>query len=222
VEASDHLVGTILDGRYQIQKRLGEGAMGRVYLAQHVNMERQTAIKISLPQAEDDPGETLARFRREAANASRIDHPNVATIYDFGVTAEGMAYLAMEFIPGETLADVIDRGKTPLKRVADIVEQIADGLTAAHALGVLHRDLKPQNIMIRQMPDGFGRVKLVDFGLAKRPDVGSQGITQTGLRLGTPLFMSPEQWAGEPLDGRSDVYSLVRMKRPARGRGNVG
>src|SRR3989441_795249 len=157
-----------------------------------------------------DP-EAVARFNREASNASRISDAHVCAIYDFGETPEGLIYLAMEFIEGEPLTELIrSEGGLPLARAADIAIQVAAALQAAHDLGIVHRDLKPDNIMLTRSRDGADAVKVVDFGLAKAVggEGGGQKVTRTGLVVGTPEFMSPEQLSGDKLDGRSDVYSL--------------
>src|SRR6059036_1484353 len=204
------LVGQVLADRYHIMKKLGEGGMGQVYLAEHVKMGRRSAIKVMNPSMMHDP-EAVARFNREASNASRISDAHVCAIYDFGETPEGLIYLAMEFIEGEPLTELIrSEGALPLARAADIAIQVAAALQAAHDLGIVHRDLKPDNIMLTRSREGADAVKVVDFGLAKA--VGgddSQKVTKTGLVVGTPEFMSPEQLSGDKLDGRSDLYSLA-------------
>ena len=204
------LVGQVIADRYHVVKKLGEGGMGQVYLAEHVKMGRRSAIKVMNPSMVHDP-DAVARFNREAANASRITHPNVCAIYDFGETPDGLIYLAMEFVEGEPLTDVLTREQTlPPARAASIFLQVADALQAAHDLSIVHRDLKPDNIMLTRARDGSDIVKVVDFGIAKA--VGgddTQKVTKTGLVVGTPEFMSPEQLSGDPLDGRSDVYSLA-------------
>jgi len=208
--ASD-LIGQIVADRYHVVKQLGEGGMGQVYLAEHVKMGRRSAIKVMNPSMVHDP-DAVARFNREAANASRINHPNVCAIYDFGETPDGLIYLAMEFIEGEPLTDVIEReGALPLPRAAAIFLQTADALQAAHDLGIVHRDLKPDNIMVSRRKSGGDMVKVVDFGIAKAigGDQAGQKVTKTGLVVGTPEFMSPEQLSGDAVDGRSDLYSLA-------------
>jgi serine/threonine-protein kinase len=206
------LVGQIIAERYHILKKLGEGGMGQVYLAEHVKMGRRSAIKVVNPAMMHDP-DTIARFNREASNASRIAHPNVCAVYDFGETADGLVYLVMEFVEGEPLGTVLEReGALPLERAAAIFFQVAEALQAAHELGIVHRDLKPDNVMIARGRGGAPLVKVVDFGIAKAvegPDgADRQKVTKTGLVIGTPEFMSPEQLAGDPLDGKSDLYAL--------------
>jgi hypothetical protein len=203
------LVGSIIAERYHVLKKLGEGGMGQVYLAEHVKMGRKSAVKVMNPGMVHD-ADAISRFNREAANASRINHPNVAGIYDFGETAEGLIYLAMEFIEGESLTSLVEKsGALAPARAADIAKQAADGLQVAHDMGIVHRDLKPDNIMIAKHRDGSDCVKVVDFGIAKAAGAENQKVTKTGLVVGTPEYMSPEQLAGDKLDGRSDIYSLA-------------
>ncbi|MDH3495273.1 MAG: serine/threonine protein kinase [Gemmatimonadota bacterium] len=207
--AQGSLIGSVIADRYHIVKKLGEGGMGAVYLGEHVKMGRQSAIKVMSPSMTSDP-DAIARFNREAANAARINHPNVCAIYDFGETPDGIIYLAMEFIEGEALGDVLDReGALAPHRAVAILQQTADALQAAHELGIVHRDLKPDNIMLARGRGGAELVKVVDFGIAKamRGQEGQQ-VTKTGLVVGTPEYMSPEQLSGDVLDGRSDIYSL--------------
>ncbi len=211
--SDDALIGQVIADRYQITRLLGEGGMGRVYLSEHVRMGRKSAVKVMSPNLALS-GEAISRFNREASNASRINHPNVAQIYDFGETSDGMLYLAMEFIEGDTLRELIARdGPMPAPRAADITKQICEALAAAHHLGIVHRDLKPDNVMIARHHDGRDWVKVVDFGIAKTVQGsgeggGSQTVTTAGVSLGTPEYMSPEQLAGERLDSRTDLYSL--------------
>src|SRR6266516_1290919 len=208
---ANDLVGQVVADRYHVVKKLGEGGMGQVYLAEHVKMGRRSAIKVMNPSMVHDP-DAVARFNREAANASRINHPNVCAIYDFGETPDGLIYLAMEFIEGEPLTELIEReGALPVPRAAAIFLQTADALQAAHDLGIVHRDLKPDNIMLSRRKGGGDTVKVVDFGIAKAVggDEAGQKVTKTGLVVGTPEFMSPEQLSGDKLDGRSDLYSLA-------------
>jgi serine/threonine-protein kinase len=204
------MVGNIVADRYRILKKLGEGGMGAVYLAEHVKMGRKSAIKVISKSMAEDP-DAIARFNREAANAARINHPNVCAIYDFGETPDGVIYLAMEFIEGESLTDLVNReGALPPRRAARIAHQTAEALAAAHEFGIVHRDLKPDNIMIAKSRDGADFAKVVDFGIAKAAGGDEkQNVTKTGLVVGTPEYMSPEQLSGDTVDGRSDIYSLA-------------
>jgi serine/threonine protein kinase len=205
---NDSLEGQIIAGRYQILRTLGEGAMGQVFLAEHLRMKRKVALKIMRPALATDP-DAISRFNREANNASRIDHPNVAAIFDFGDAEGGMIYLAMEYVDGLSLSGVLRESETiPPSRAAGIIHQIADALQAAHDQGIWHRDLKPDNIMLRRAKSGVDIVKLVDFGISKVLKDGTQEVTVTGAVIGTPAYMSPEQVKSESLDGRSDVFSL--------------
>ncbi|MBA3854015.1 MAG: hypothetical protein C0503_06340 [Gemmatimonas sp.] len=202
------LLGSVVADRYHVIKKLGEGGMGAVYLAEHVKMGRKSALKVMHPGMNSDP-DAIARFNREASNASRLSHPNICGIYDFGETPDGLIYLAMEFIEGKALTDLIEAsGSLQPARAASIVHQVADALQVAHDAGIVHRDLKPDNIMVAKNRDGSDLVKVVDFGIAKASSSDAQKVTKTGLVVGTPEYMSPEQLAGDKLDGRSDIYSL--------------
>jgi hypothetical protein len=202
------LIGSIIADRYLVLSKLGEGGMGQVYLAEHVKMGRKSAVKVMNPGTVHD-ADAISRFNREAANASRISHQHVAQVYDFGETSDGLIYLAMEYVEGEPLTAILARdGALPPERAGEIVRQTAEALSVAHDMGIVHRDLKPDNIMLAKFRDGSDCVKVVDFGIAKAAGVEAQKVTRTGLVIGTPEYMSPEQIAGDPLDGRSDVYSL--------------
>ena len=206
---STDLVGTVIADRYRIESRIGEGGMGQVFLAEHVRMKRKSAIKIMRPALVGDI-EALRRFTREAENASQLSHPNIAAIFDFGETTDGLVYLAMEYVDGESLAAMLDRDAALHPDIAaDILGQSADALQAAHDLNMLHRDIKPDNIMLGLRPDGTYMVKLVDFGIARTMDTTDTRVTRTGYSIGTPQYMSPEQLAGDALDARSDQYSLA-------------
>ena len=203
------LVGTVIAERYHIVEKLGEGGMGAVYLGEHVKMGLKVAIKVMAQAIASDP-DAIARFNREAKNAARIKHPNVCAIHDFGETPDGLIYLAMEFIEGESLTDLLKReGALSPQRAVSILRQCSEALQSAHDLGIAHRDLKPDNIMITEARDGTDIVKLVDFGIAKAvTGEAGQTVTKSGLVVGTPEYMSPEQVSGDVLDGRSDIYSL--------------
>jgi serine/threonine protein kinase len=207
----DNLVGTVIADRYRVEAILGEGGMGRVYRARHVRVPREAAIKVLRRALISDPY-AVAAFNREARNAASVgDHPNVAAVYDFGETSDGLVFLAMEFIEGETLGRRLEREPVlPPGRAVEIVRQIASGLTAAHELPepVVHRDLKPDNILLKATRDGSDWVKVVDFGIAKAVKRETQLLTTPGLVVGTPRYMSPEQLTGGTIDARSDVYAL--------------
>jgi eukaryotic-like serine/threonine-protein kinase len=207
-KGSDSLIGSVLAERYHILKRIGEGGMGRVYLGEHVKMNRQCAIKVMSPALVND-AESASRFAREASSAARIIHPNVAAVFDYG-ESEGLVYLVMEYVDGEPLSRLLAReAPFALERAVDLARQIADGLGAAHELGIVHRDLKPDNILVTRSKSGREVAKVVDFGIAKAMQEGAgEALTRTGLVIGTPEFMSPEQLLGDPIDARSDLYAL--------------
>src|SRR3982750_2808919 len=212
---------TLLNSRYRLTKRLGRGAMGQVYLARDENLlTRRVAVKTVRPDILSDEdlqeGEAIARFEREARSAASIRHPNVVNVNDFGKSAEGVFFLVMEYVHGETLFHLLRReGTVSPQRAAIIMQQVVAGVEAAHDAGILHRDLKPANIFLMQQKrktggeDGF--VKVGDFGLAKivhadRSDVTSaSGPASQGI-IGTPEYMAPEQMEqGVPLDSRADT-----------------
>ena len=206
-EAVD-LVGRIIDARYYLVEKVGQGGMGEVYRAEHVRTHGRCAVKIINRALAQDP-EALSRFIREATNAGSISHPNVAAVHDFGETDDGLLYLAQEYVDGESLSALLDReGALPLARAIDIGRQVADAVGAAHELGIVHRDLKPNNVMLVRDRKGGDLVKVVDFGIARATGDEQQRLTRTGLVIGTPEYMSPEQLISDPVDGRSDIYSL--------------
>ena len=206
--AGDPLIGRVIADRYLMLARIGEGGMGRVYLAEHVKMTRQCAIKVMNPSLVTDP-DSLQRFAREASNAARILHPNVAAVFDYG-EADKIVYLVMEYVDGESLSTVIARdGALDPRRAIEIARQVADGLSAAHELGIVHRDLKPDNVILAHTRGGKEIAKVVDFGIAKAIAESPQdALTRSGLVIGTPEYMSPEQLLGDPVDDRADIYSL--------------
>jgi serine/threonine protein kinase len=204
----DSLVGSLFAGRFHVEALLGSGGMGSVYRARHEVLQRLFALKVIRKDLLQDL--TIAkRFRREAQAASRIDHPNIIGIIDFGQAEDGRLYLAMEYIEGPTLAEVlVADGPFPVPRVLWILAQIADALDAAQASNVIHRDLKPINILVtdsRVMPD---QIKILDFGLAKIVDVQATAVTVHGKIFGTPEYISPERCMDQAADHRADIYSL--------------
>lgn len=191
--------------RYQFIKKLGKGGMGAVYKANDSALEKTVAVKILLPGLSR---ESIVRFQQEAKAAAKLQHPNIVKVLDFGQTPTGDLYLIMDYVGSDSLEDSIEHSKRlPLERALPIFIQITAGLQHAHANGVLHRDVKPSNIMISEKDTD--NVQLVDFGLAKlQSERDSQRLTSTGARVGSPLYMSPEQASGSEVDTRSDIYSM--------------
>jgi len=214
----DPLIGTIVDGRYEVLSVLGEGGMGKVYRVRHRSIERLFALKVLRADFAVD-GELGLRFTREAKAAASISHPSVVQITDFGSLASGQPYFVMELLVGRSLGALIaEDGPLPASRAAKLVAQIVDALVAAHAAGVVHRDLKPDNILIcGRSGDDTETAKVLDFGLAKV--AGQSRLTRGGLVFGTPQYMSPEQASGGTVDERTDVYALgVLMYQAFTGR----
>ncbi|MBV6522033.1 MAG: Serine/threonine-protein kinase PknD [Gemmatimonadaceae bacterium] len=206
---NESLIGAIIADRYHVIEKLGEGGMGEVYLAEHVRIRRKVAVKVMRRWMSAD-ATALGRFHREAENASQISHTNVATIYDFGETGDGMVYFAMEYVDGDPLSALLNREpRLSVVRACYIVRQIADALAAAHALGILHRDLKPDNVLLGKSRNGADHVKIVDFGISRVMNRGTQQFTSTGMVIGTPDYMSPEQLSGDAIDARADNYALA-------------
>ena len=206
------LAGTVLEGRYQVDRRMGEGGMSYVYHANDLETGQPVALKILLPRLSRDPA-AVERLRREAAMAERLNHPNVCPILRLGEMSDRRLYLVMPFLEGEPLSErEAAHGPFSVAEGIPLLVQVCHGLEHAHDLGIVHRDLKPENIML--VPDGQLegglRAVVMDFGLAKQRRAGEElaRLTATGIVLGTPEFMSPEQIRGKPLDGRSDVYAL--------------
>jgi serine/threonine protein kinase len=208
-----NMAGQVLDGRYAIVKKVGEGGMSFVYLAHDVSTNERYAIKILSPALSKDEN-SMARLRREASLGIRLAHPNVCNIVRLGETEDGLVYVVMPYVEGDILADVNHRlGVIPIPQAVEWIVQICEGLNVAHELKIVHRDLKPENIMICKKPDGTQYAVVMDFGLAKERKAGGEleKLTATGIILGTPEFMSPEQLRGKPLDPRTDIYSLTLM-----------
>ncbi len=207
------LTGQVLDQRYQINRKLGEGGMSYVYQAQEIGTGKSVAVKILIPRLSRDPA-SVERLRREATIATRLNHPNACPILRMGETPDRLIYLVMPYLEGEPLSEhETRRGPFPVAEGIPLLVQVCHGLGHAHELQIIHRDLKPENVMLvpdPEMPTGF-RAVVMDFGLAKERRAGPDVVklTATGIVLGTPEFMSPEQIRGKPLDGRSDVYALA-------------
>src|SRR5436190_2920964 len=205
-----NLVGKILEGRYRMIQKVGEGGMSFVYLALDIATQERFAIKVLSPSLSEDAN-AMARLRREAALGMRLAHPNVCHIMRLGETEDGLVYVVMPFVEGELLADRTNRlGQIPLGDTVRFVRDMSEGLHLAHQLKIVHRDLKPENVMICRRPQGEEYAVVMDFGLAKerRAEGELQKLTATGIILGTPEFMSPEQLRGKTLDARTDIYSL--------------
>jgi serine/threonine-protein kinase len=210
---ADPLVGRVLDEKYRLDARLGEGGMGTVYRATHLLIDRPVAVKVLTHHFVEDEA-AQARFRREARAAGRLQHPNVAAVTDFGQTADGLVYIVMELLEGRSLRELLTT-EAPLDvaRAASLMLQVAAAVGAAHEAGVIHRDLKPGNIFIVQRHSLPPVVKVLDFGIAKlaadaTEEFETHALTQTGVMIGTPRYMSPEQCDGARLTPASDVYSL--------------
>lgn len=196
--------------KYRLDRLLGRGGMGAVYEGSHVDLDRRVAIKLLLPDFTADT-DALERFRREARAAARLNHPNVADTYDYGVLPEGGAYIVMEMVEGQTLREYLDAaGPLAISEAIEIGRQVAEGIEAAHHRDIVHRDLKPSNIILTRDHQKHLQAKVVDFGVAqlKEHSSTSGGLTASGSLIGTPRYMSPEQCSGHKTDARSDIYSM--------------
>ena len=208
--ANDPNVGKLLDGKYRLDSYLSHGGMGSVYKATHVMLDKIVVVKLIKPELVTS-AEIVRRFQREARAASNLSHPNIVAVYDLGQTEDGTLYIAMEFIDGPSLKDVIRKtGPLPVARINTILRQVAAALAEAHGHHIIHRDLKPHNVMLAKGPGGQEVAKLLDFGIAKTFEEGTQ-LTQTGFAIGTPQYMAPEQAAGKEVTAQSDLYSLGAM-----------
>src|SRR5215510_9473158 len=206
----DPLIGKVLSDRYRIVRKIGEGGMGAVYQAEHALIEKKIALKILFQDLTRRP-DLIARFLQEAKSASRIGHENVIDISDFGQSPEGIVYIAMELLDGQDLAHLIKaEGTLPWARTRPILIQITKALRAAHEHGIIHRDMKPENVYIIQREGRPDFVKVLDFGIAKsvNNEDGAPRLTQAGMIFGTPEYMSPEQAQGQMPDHRVDVYAV--------------
>ncbi len=202
----DPFVGKIIDGRYEIQERVGEGGMGVVYKARQMSIDRTIALKMLNAQMAGDQ-QWVQRFYNEAKACSRLQHPNTIRMFDFGQTQDGRLFMTMEFLDGMSLRDALARGPIAPQRVIKILIQCCASLAEAHSIGIIHRDIKPDNVFLLNMAGSPDFVKLLDFSVAKLLE-GDRMKTQAGVVFGTPQYMSPEQGRGLPLDARSDLYAL--------------
>ncbi|CAN5705657.1 hypothetical protein BH11MYX2_BH11MYX2_27940 [soil metagenome] len=202
----DPFVGKVIDNRYEIQQRVGEGGMGVVYKSRQISIDRVIALKMLNQAMASDPT-WVQRFYNEAKACSRLQHPNTIRMFDFGQTSDGRLFMTMEFLDGISLRDAIDKGPLAAQRVVKILIQCCASLAEAHSIGIIHRDIKPDNVFLLNMAGSPDFVKLLDFSVAKLLE-GDRLKTQAGVVFGTPQYMSPEQGRGLPLDARSDLYAL--------------
>ena len=206
------LVGTTILGRYTIRKLIAVGGMGAVYEAEQSlgDQSRTVAIKVLLPELSHDRT-VLSRFTRECEIVAQLSHQNTVRVYDFGTTEDGTLFIVMEYVRGQSLADALRKGPMPVSRALPIMDQMCHALHEAHELGIVHRDLKPDNVMLTRLGTQLDFVKILDFGIAVRSSAGGQHVTkltQKGMILGTPPYMSPEQFTGARIERQSDIYSL--------------
>jgi serine/threonine protein kinase len=205
----DPLIGETVAGRFKVEELIGQGGMGKVYRARHLALDRRVCLKMLKPALLEDPT-IVGRFEREAKAASRLNHPNVIHILDFGrQEKDGTLYIVMEFVQGKDLR-VILRDEWPLAedRLCNIMAQVCGALSEAHAHNIIHRDLKPENVMVEDRRDQIDFVKVLDFGIAKLLDAEGPGLTSVDVVCGTPQYMAPEQATGTHLDARCDLYAV--------------
>jgi len=209
-QPADRLIGELVLDRFLVESLLGAGAMGAVYKGRHVKIGRAVAIKVLHPELIHEPM-MLARFRREARIAARLQHPNVINVLDVGETASGLQLMVMEYAEGPTLTEIMTVSPAR-RRVIQLVRQLLRGLEHAHEQGLIHRDLKPDNVIVQLASDGTELPRIVDFGIAilREPDASGEAgrLTTSGMMLGTPLYMAPEQAQCDPIDHRADLFSL--------------
>jgi tRNA A-37 threonylcarbamoyl transferase component Bud32 len=208
----DSLIGQVIADRYLLRSRVGHGASGNIYQAEHVTLRRKVAIKILHHELSRDDL-SIERFRREATTVGQIDNEHIVEVVDFGRMPDGRLFLAMEWLDGETLRDALEReSRLPITKVVDVLVQLGEALMEAHAMGYIHRDLRPRNVFLARRRGQDGYVKLLDFGLAKLVErEGEAASTSLGMTFGDPHYMSPEQAHGDPVDRRGDIYSLGCM-----------
>ena len=204
-----NLLGQTLFGTYTITDKIGEGAMGAVYLAKQGQTGQRIAIKLLTREAQRDQ-ETVQRFLREARVISMLTHPNVVRVFVFGETSTGVSYIAMEYVDGLPLENLVRREALSHDRMLDIIRQMLGAIAEAHELGIMHRDLKPENVLLTEHRGRKDFVKILDFGIAKVQNANQQ-LTQSGVVYGTPAYMSPEQAQALDIDARADIYSLGCM-----------
>ncbi len=210
-------IGRVIDDRYRVVEKIGEGGMGAVFVAEHLKLRKEVALKVIHRELLGD-GELAARFAREAMASARLDHPHVASALDYGTLPDGGAYLVMQLVRGRSLQAVLEtQGRIAWPLACQIAAQVADALAAAHAAGIVHRDLKPDNVLLEPRDDGSELVKVLDFGVARVSQDDQEGpegaapgraLTRVGTVIGTPGYMAPEQAMGEAVDSRADLYSL--------------
>ncbi|MFO0745802.1 MAG: serine/threonine-protein kinase [Myxococcota bacterium] len=204
------LEGEVLASQFRILKKLGAGGMGAVYLAEQIEMDRKVVVKVLHPELTAMNPTAIERFRREAKAVAQLNHPNIVQVFVFGQAENGQLYFAMEYIEGRDLAHDLAKGSMPQPRALKILDQVCAALVEAHGAGIVHRDLKPENVMLADRHGNPDYVKVLDFGIAKLHDSGTDGkptLTQAGTVFGTPRYMSPEQVKGEPVDARPDIYA---------------
>ncbi len=211
LRATGSLLGVTLNNRYEVIDRIGEGGFGTIYLGKQIQMDREVALKVLNPYMSDDP-KLVERFRREAKAACNLKDPHTIITYDFDQTPDGVLYLAIEYLRGKTLFELLEEaGGLSVERTVHILSQCCSSLAEAHQQGIVHRDIKPENIFLEERPGHSDYVKVLDFGIAKIVSgdaAQSPALTAAGQTLGTLEYMSPEQLTGKPLDGRSDIYAL--------------
>ena len=207
LSAQAPMIGQLIGDRYKIIKKIGEGGMGEVYVAEHIHIEKRVALKLLRAEVLSNQ-EAVSRFRIEARSASSIGHDNIIQIDDFGTLPDGRVYMAMEFLQGAPLNDMLAQGALPIPRALDIMIQVGKGLSAAHAKNITHRDMKPENIYVTQK-EGRDIPKILDFGIAKVSGGDTaQNLTVAGTIFGTPFYMAPEQAMGGKMDHRVDIYAM--------------
>ncbi|MDB4943664.1 MAG: Serine/threonine protein kinase PrkC, regulator of stationary phase, partial [Labilithrix sp.] len=212
----DPLLGRVFQDKYKIVQLLGEGGMGAVYLGEQALGAHTRRVAIKTLHAHLSKDEQIRqRFQREVGTLATLEHPNTVQVFDFGTSPDGILYIVMEYVQGRSIADTLTKERTIApERVTKIIDQISGSLAEAHGKGIIHRDLKPDNIVLTERAGQKDFVKVLDFGIAKRSDEADRNekkLTQQGMVLGTPPYMSPEQFTGQPLDARSDIYSLAVM-----------